>query len=886
VHVKLIAEAQELFDDLNIKTVLLLPGDGKIKEVLKEASTDLNIVEIHVNHTISSDTPAPPVNVDNGIALYLHTSGTTGKPKAVPLRHSNLIRGAKNVAETYDLSSKDRTYLLQVLFHIHGIIAALLAPLITGGSIVIPMGGKLNASCAWSDFTNQKCNWVTGTPSILQTLLAAPADPVPGIRFIRSCSSPLLPTVFNALRERFSCPIIEAYAMTEASHQMCSNRLDLFASGTVGPESGTTKVCIWDGGKQACHLGQEGEVSVCGENVMGGYEGVSPEKNKEAFWHGTDERGYEAKWFRTGDRGVLSTDGHRRLTLIGRLSEMVNRGGEKISPVEVDEAMMLVADDVKEAASFSVPEEFYGQEIEAAVVLKDGSKMDEASLQGLLESRLAKFKIPKRIHFCEGAIPKGTACVTQTRCKKNICANVSSLGPTGKIQRKNLTQKFAIDATTAPTGRKSADIDIYGIIDRALSLPPGEAEKNSKATLLELGADSLGLAKIVSSLKRTHGRQLDMATMFSFPSVDTVVEMARQGTGSNQHHHDDMTKPAAFSLLPNGKEDLQAMCDRAGVKSTDVEDAFPLSSSQKMYFDIFLGDHKDTDMMWQINRYKMAKGTEPERLVRALNALHKHEESLRWTLAEDAKLGWVTLQLLPDADSCIEELECANDDEARRFVDSRLDSCHHRPGIRTATIFVIKIGLELEMTFLESHGFTEGQGRAQMLETLHQAYKDEAMDLYPSYANFIQRYPAGSDPQNKLDFWKKEDAAMKHSEGPDWKVKQKVLENPHELTKDRLDLLGGVRSVKAPFNKLAVQTGMTIPFIAEAVYALSLALYFGQQDQAFLRGSVVYDRCISLRTADPQFSGVRAVTGGYHPNSILLALAHSSLWYVQLPSLL
>jgi acyl-CoA synthetase (AMP-forming)/AMP-acid ligase II len=424
VHFKLIAEAQELFDDLNIKTVLLLPGDDQIKEVLKEASTDLNIIEIDVNHAISSDTPAPPVNLDNGVALYLHTSGTTGKPKAVPLRHSNLIRGAKNVAETYDLSSKDRTYLLQVLFHIHGIIAALLAPLITGGSIVIPKGGKLNAACAWSDFANQKCNWVTGTPSILQTLLAAPADPVPDIRFIRSCSSPLLPTVFNALRERFSCPIIEAYAMTEASHQMCSNRLDLFASGTVGPESGTTKVCIWGGGEQASQLGQEGEVSVCGENVMGGYEGVSPEKNKEAFWHGTDERGHEAEWFRTGDRGVLSTDGHRRLTLIGRLSEMVNRGGEKISPVEVDEAMMLVADDVKEAASFSVPDEFYGQEIEAAVVLKDGSKMDEASLQSLLESRLAKFKIPKRIHFCEGAIPKGTSYVTCTICKENMCANM------------------------------------------------------------------------------------------------------------------------------------------------------------------------------------------------------------------------------------------------------------------------------------------------------------------------------------------------------------------------------------------------------------------------------------------------------------------------------
>lgn len=380
-----------------------------MKGILQEASQDLEIIEIDLTQVQSSpDHKVREVNTDNGTALYLHTSGTTGKPKAVPLRHTNLLRGAKNVAETYSLEPNDRTYLLQVLFHIHGIVAALLAPLTTGGSIVIPPGGKLDASRAWTDFSNYQCNWVTGTPSILQTLLAAPCpEPVPAIRFMRSCSSPLLPTVFEALRKRFNCPIIEAYAMTEASHQMCSNRLDLFTSGTVGPESGAAKLCIWNGGDRASDLGVEGEVSVTGDNVMDGYEGVSPEKNKEAFWHGSDERGNEARWFRTGDRGVLSTDGLRRLTLIGRLSEMVNRGGEKISPVEIDEAIMLASDSVKEAASFSVPDDFYGQEIEAAVVLTPGSELNERKLQDLLEKRLAKFKVPKRIHFCEGTIPKG-----------------------------------------------------------------------------------------------------------------------------------------------------------------------------------------------------------------------------------------------------------------------------------------------------------------------------------------------------------------------------------------------------------------------------------------------------------------------------------------------
>ncbi|KAF2207335.1 hypothetical protein CERZMDRAFT_17344, partial [Cercospora zeae-maydis SCOH1-5] len=419
-------ELEPLFADLDITKVLILQGDEKTKATLRETSTNQTAIEICLDDLCNGSKQREPSapNLDNNTALYLHTSGTTGKPKAVPLKHSNLLRGAQNVAETYELDATHRTYLLQVLFHIHGIVAALLAPLTTGGTIIIPPDGAIDASRAWSDFQENECNWVTGTPSILQTLLAAP-DPKSGsldIRFIRSCSSPLLPTVYEALRKRFDCPVIEAYAMTEASHQMCSNRLDDFGSGSVGPESGATKICIWNAGDTALELGEEGEVCVSGENVMGGYDGAGEEVNQKAFWKGTDERGNEKKWFRTGDRGVLSTDGKRRLTLIGRLSEMINRGGEKISPVEVDEAIMLASDDVKEAASFAVSNDFYGQEVEAAVVLKKDVKMDEEQLQDLLGKRLAGFKIPKRIHFCEDKIPKG---------------------PTGTIQRKMLSQTFA-----------------------------------------------------------------------------------------------------------------------------------------------------------------------------------------------------------------------------------------------------------------------------------------------------------------------------------------------------------------------------------------------------------------------------------------------------------
>lgn len=156
-------------------------------------------------------TTTPPT--PDTLALILHTSGTTGKPKAVPLSHENLVRSALNVASAYNLGPDDRGYLIQVLFHIHGIVASLLAPLVSGGSVVVP--DKFDANVTWAEFAKLHCSWLSGTPSALQILLHAPkAGPDLGIKFLRSCSSPLLPSTFKALQELFKCPVLEAYAMT------------------------------------------------------------------------------------------------------------------------------------------------------------------------------------------------------------------------------------------------------------------------------------------------------------------------------------------------------------------------------------------------------------------------------------------------------------------------------------------------------------------------------------------------------------------------------------------------------------------------------------------------------------------------------------------------
>ena len=454
----------------------------------------------------------------------------------------------------------------------------------------------------------------------------------------------------------------------------------------------------------------------------------------------------------------------------------------------------------------------------------------------------------------------------------------SDTGPTGKIQRKNLTNQFGGDSRSKQNNGSPADADIYKLIDKALNLPSGQSRKQPKATLLELGADSLSLAKIVSSVKRSLGCQLDMATMFSFPQVETVAKMASNATGGKAAQDFNVPKPAAFSLLANGSQSLESACQQAGVRVSDVEDAFPFSANQNAYLEVFVGDHKDTELMWQINRYKIAEGTDSARLASALDTLQEQEESLRWVLAEDAKAGLAVLQLRPGVKSCIEKLRCGSDEEAGEILASRLASCRHRAGSRTATIFLIEIGQELEMTFIESHFFTEGQGRRQMLDALNQAYNGQPLDAYTSYSSFVERHPVGCDSKAGLEFWRKEASAIEFSEGSDWGLKQQVLKTPASLVNDRLHLVGMVQSIDAPFKKLTMQMGMSLPFVVEAVYAISLALYFGQQDQAFVRGSVGYDRCVSLRTSEPQFSTVRSITGAYYPNYVSLDLAKNSLW--------
>ena len=352
---------------------------------------------------------------DDAIGLILHTSGTTSRPKMVPLSQANLAASARNIAKTLRLEPGDRCLNIMPLFHIHGLMAPVLASLAAGGEVVCSPGFDALRFFSW--LADTKPTWYSAVPTMHQAILARAGrneEAVAGnrLRFIRSSSASLPTTVMASLEKVFDAPVIEAYAMTEAAHQMCSNPLPPAARnpGSVGPAAGPEVTILDDQGRRL-PVGAEGEIAIRGPNVTAGYLN-NPEANACAF-HGD--------WFRTGDQGVMDDDGYVRVT--GRLKEIINRGGEKIAPLEVDEAL-LAHHAVAQACTFAVPHAKLGEDVAAAVVLADGAAVTGRDLRDFVGERLADFKTPRRFAFVD-EIPKG---------------------PTGKIQRIGLAKALGLDS--------------------------------------------------------------------------------------------------------------------------------------------------------------------------------------------------------------------------------------------------------------------------------------------------------------------------------------------------------------------------------------------------------------------------------------------------------
>ena len=347
--------------------------------------------------------PSPQPRPED-VALVLHTSGTTSRPKRVPLTHGNLALSAGNIVETYGLTDRDISLCVMPLFHVHGLVASTLSTLLSGGTVVVPP--RFNALNFWPLVREYGVTWFSAVPSMHRALLAraerdlGEADGRKRLRFIRSCSAALSASTMWEMEERFGVPVLEAYGMTEAAHQMASNPLPPARRYPGGVGFGTgVEIGIMDQNGELQGPGTRGEVVIQGSSVIRGYED-NPDANAASFADG---------WFRTGDQGYLDEDSC--LFLVGRLKELINRSGEKISPQEIDE-VLLKHPAVVEAVSFGVPHPTHGEEPTAAVVL--GAKAEARELIAHCRKHLAPFKCPRVIHIVD-SIPRTATGKVQRR---------------------------------------------------------------------------------------------------------------------------------------------------------------------------------------------------------------------------------------------------------------------------------------------------------------------------------------------------------------------------------------------------------------------------------------------------------------------------------------
>ncbi|MCZ6915150.1 MAG: acyl--CoA ligase [Gemmatimonadetes bacterium] len=404
--------------DLGVKALITFPDDAGAAHAAAPDGTLHLALEgtpstLRLGHDGAFSEAAPPTSAGpDDLAMVLHTSGTTARPKIVPLTQRNLATSAGNIARSLVLTDADRCLNPMPLFHIHGLMAGLLAPLAVGGSVICTPGFEVFRFFDWMD--ELEPTWYTAVPTMHHLILArarrhAAVIARNPLRFLRSSSASLPPDVMTELEGVFGAPMIEAYGMTEASHQMASNPLPPAErkAGSVG--RGTIDVAIMNDAGELLPTGERGEVVIKGPSVVAAYEN-NPEANAKAFTHG---------WFRTGDQGYVDAGGY--LFLTGRLKEIINRGGEKISPREVDE-VLLRHPEIDEAVAFAVPHDKLGEDIAAAVVLAEGATAREGDLRSFAAERLADFKVPRTFVILE-QIPKG---------------------PTGKVQRVGLAKQLGL----------------------------------------------------------------------------------------------------------------------------------------------------------------------------------------------------------------------------------------------------------------------------------------------------------------------------------------------------------------------------------------------------------------------------------------------------------
>lgn len=422
-------------------------------------------------------------------AFILRTSGTTARPKLVPITHRNLVAMAERMQKWFALVPTDRVLCILPLYYAQGLKMSLFVPLILGSSLACPSRSVQPDVLAWLD--ELQATWVTAGPTLLRSLLERARAIGKGnlrhhLRVLISASAPIPDGVRDALADSFGVPVLNSFGLSEAglvaANEFAPERRKL---GTVGrPWPGELAILTAEQGLAGPDT--LGEIVLRGPGVTPGYID-DPEMNRAAFVDG---------WFHTGDLGRIDADGF--LTIVGRIKEMINRGGEKIAPAEIDQAL-LRHPAVSEATSFAVPHPRLGEDIAAAVMLRPGQTVTPLELRRFLKPLLVPFKIPRRIHILT-TIPKGD---------------------TGKVRRQDLPALIPAPAKTGPSFRPSSlESEIAEIWRRLL----GCTEIDRDDEFFELGGDSLLATQMILEVERLTGKQLPEDVLFEAATPRQIAQ--------------------------------------------------------------------------------------------------------------------------------------------------------------------------------------------------------------------------------------------------------------------------------------------------------------------------------------------------------------------------
>jgi acyl-CoA synthetase (AMP-forming)/AMP-acid ligase II len=487
-------ELDRYFSDLRLRALITQAGfDSAARRVA--LSHGIEVVEV----AAAADAPAGRFTLAEApgakahepagpgdVALLMLTSGTTSRPKAVPLTHANVCASAFSSGEALMLGENDRCLNVLPLFHGHGLFATVLTSLAAGGGLVCTPGCDVNRFFGW--LTEFRPTWYSAVPTMHQAILSqarqSREQALHRLRFIRSASAPLPPAVSAELERTFEAPVIEFYGMTEtASAPIACNPFPprTRKAGSVGLPVGL-QVAITDPQGAPLPNGQTGQVVVRGASVMAGYDG-DPAATRAAFAGG---------WFKTGDHGFFDQDGY--LFLIGRKQEIINRGGEKIAPREIDE-VLLEHPAIAEAATFGVPHATLGEDVASAVVLRPHAAMSAKDIRQFAAGRLAEFKVPRQVLFVD-ELPKT---------------------PSGKVQRAGLAGKLGL------TAEPQTFVAPRTALEKALATRWAEILRLEQVGIHDdffaLGGDSLLAIQVLVHICELTQLQVEISRFFEGPTI-------------------------------------------------------------------------------------------------------------------------------------------------------------------------------------------------------------------------------------------------------------------------------------------------------------------------------------------------------------------------------